>query len=67
MARKALSREKKLDRYIDSDERVDKPQAGWQMNLAMSLEFAGETRHLGQDVLALSDLAVGYAGLSAPA
>src|SRR5688572_2233600 len=33
VAKKALSREKKLDRYIESDERVDKPKPSWQMKL----------------------------------
>ena len=31
--RKALSREKKLDRYVESAERVEKPARSWQMNL----------------------------------
>jgi ATP-binding cassette, subfamily F, member 3 len=55
VAKKALSREKKLDRYLDSDERVEKPKDSWQMKL----EF-GETAHSGRDVLVLEDLAVGY-------
>lgn len=54
--RKALSREKKLDRYIASDERVEKPARSWQMNL--DLENAP---HLGRDVLTLENLDVGYA------
>jgi ATP-binding cassette subfamily F protein 3 len=62
VARKALSREKKLDRYLAADERVEKPLAGWQMNLQASLDAAGNPQHLGQDVLSLSDLDVGYAG-----
>ena len=33
VARKAKSREKKLDRYRESDERVEKPKAGWQIKL----------------------------------
>lgn len=63
VARKAKSREKKLDRYLESDERVEKPLAGWQMNLSASLEISDAPRqHLGQDVLTLNELAVGYAG-----
>jgi ATP-binding cassette subfamily F protein 3 len=62
VARKALSREKKLDRYLAADERVEKPLAGWQMNLQASLDAAGNPQHLGQDVLSLSNLDVGYAG-----
>jgi ATP-binding cassette, subfamily F, member 3 len=29
VARKASAREKKLERYIESDERVDKPKQRW--------------------------------------
>ncbi|MGW8250022.1 MAG: ribosomal protection-like ABC-F family protein [Anaerolineales bacterium] len=57
VARKAKSRQKKLDRYLDSDKRVEKPKPGWQMKL----EF-DEQMHTGQDVLALRDLAIGYPG-----
>jgi ATP-binding cassette subfamily F protein 3 len=53
--RKAKSREKKLDRYLTSDERVDKPTQGWQMNLAFN-----EPEHIGKDVLRTENLAVGY-------
>ncbi len=55
VAHKAASREKKLDRYLASDERVDKPKQGWQMKL----EFGGAPVS-GQDVLELQDLSVGY-------
>jgi ATP-binding cassette, subfamily F, member 3 len=58
VAKKALSREKKLARYQESDERVEKPKESWQMKL----EF-GETPHSGRDVLLLDDLAVGYGNL----
>jgi len=57
VARKAKSRQKKLDRYLDSDDRVEKPKAGWQIKL----EFINTT-HLGRDVLAIENLAVGYPG-----
>jgi ATP-binding cassette subfamily F protein 3 len=53
--RKAKSREKKLDRYLTSDERVDKPKQGWQMKLAFN-----EPEHIGKDVLRTENLAVGY-------
>lgn len=56
VAKKAKSREKKLERYMDSDERVEKPTRSWQMKL----DFV-ETGHIGRDVLRLEDLAVGYA------
>ncbi|MDX1664404.1 MAG: ABC-F family ATP-binding cassette domain-containing protein [Candidatus Promineifilaceae bacterium] len=55
VARKAAAREKKLERYLESDERVEKPARSWQMKL----DFV-EPAHVGQDVLALEDLAVGY-------
>jgi ATP-binding cassette subfamily F protein 3 len=55
VATKARSREKKLARYLKSDERVEKPRSGWQMKL----EF-GQAPVSGQDVLRLEDLAVGY-------
>lgn len=57
VANKAKSREKKLDRYLDSDERVEKPLRSWQMKLNLD-----EAPHLGKDVLFLEELAVGYPG-----
>lgn len=57
VAKKALSREKKLDRYLASDDRVDKPLLSWQMKL----EFA-DAPATGQDVLLLENLAAGYDG-----
>jgi ATP-binding cassette subfamily F protein 3 len=55
VARKAKSREKKLERYLESPERVEKPTRHWQVKLAFD---AGE--HVGQDALLAEDLAVGY-------
>jgi ATP-binding cassette subfamily F protein 3 len=55
VARKAKSREKKLDRYVESEDRVEKPPLVWQMKL----EF-DDGAHIGRDVLRLVDLAVGY-------
>ncbi len=57
VAKKAKSREKKLERFMESDERVEKPKESWQMKL----EF-GEPVHVGQGVLKLEELAVGYPG-----
>jgi ATP-binding cassette, subfamily F, member 3 len=57
VAKKALSREKKLDRYLNSDERVEKPKAGWQMNLNFS-----PGQESGKDVLLLEGLSIGYPG-----
>lgn len=55
VAAKAKSREKKLERYLSSEERIKKPKAGWQLKL----EF-DEVNHLGRQVLTLVNLAVGY-------
>lgn len=58
VAQKAASREKKLERYLADEDRVEKPKQGWQMKL----DFLPPV-HLGRDVLTLDNLAVGYAGL----
>ena len=57
VARKALSREKKLERYLESDERVEKPRPSWQLKL----DFQAPA-HLSRQVLQTWDLAVGYPG-----
>ncbi len=54
VAQKAASRQKKLDRYLESSERVDKPKLGWRMKLDLRAPSSG------QDVLALEGLSVGY-------
>lgn len=59
VARKAKSREKRLGRYLDSDERVEKPKQSWQMKL----EFENLPES-GKDVLRLDNLSVGYTGSS---
>ncbi len=55
VAKKAKAREKKLDRYLKSEGRLDKPRQSWQMKL----DF-GEAPASGKDVLALEGLSVGY-------
>ncbi|MFC1923019.1 ribosomal protection-like ABC-F family protein [Chloroflexota bacterium] len=55
VARKAKSRQKKLDRFLKSDEHVEKPKQSWQMKL----EFQPND-HQSQDVLRLVNLSVGY-------
>src|SRR5512139_1347850 len=55
VAKKAKSREKKLDRYLESDERVEKPKQGWQMKV----DF-GDLPESGKDVLRLDKVSVGY-------
>ncbi len=62
VARKALSREKKLDRYLESDERVEKVRESWQMKSDFFTAQFGAPPRLGQDVLMLEELAVGYPG-----
>ncbi len=56
VAKKASSRTKKLDRYLDSEERVEKPKTHWQIKL----DF-GEPTSRGKQVLKFDQLAVGYA------
>jgi len=55
VARKALSREKKLDRYLAADERVEKPKADWQMKLAFE-----QHNPSGRDVLVIENASIGY-------
>lgn len=57
VARKAKSREKKLDRFLESSDRVEKPKESWQMKL----EFNAPDHKSGH-VLTLEKLAVGYPG-----
>lgn len=57
VARKAASREKKLDRYLSADDRVEKPDRSWQMKL--DFQEMGTT-HIGRDVASLDNLSVGY-------
>jgi ATP-binding cassette subfamily F protein 3 len=57
VAKKAKSRERKLDRYLDSHDRVDKPRQSHDIRLDFS-----ETEHLGRSVVTVSDLCVGYDG-----
>jgi ATP-binding cassette subfamily F protein 3 len=55
VAAKAKSREKKLSRYLEADERVEKPKPSWQMKL----EF-NSPEELSRNVLVTEDLSVGY-------
>ncbi|MFN8414061.1 MAG: ABC-F family ATP-binding cassette domain-containing protein [Anaerolineales bacterium] len=55
VAVKAKSREKKLNRYINSEERVDKPNQGWKMKLDL-----GVPEHQSKDVLVTDSLSIGY-------
>ncbi|MFZ6028433.1 MAG: ribosomal protection-like ABC-F family protein [Chloroflexota bacterium] len=55
VAAKAKGREKKLERYLESGEIVERPQSAWQMKL----EFQAPG-HRSQEVLVLEGLTVGY-------
>ena len=55
VAKKAKSREKKLERYLASGERIDKPKLSWQMKVDFH-----QTPVSGRDVLHLENLSVGY-------
>jgi ATP-binding cassette subfamily F protein 3 len=57
VAKKAKAREKKLSRYLESDERIEKPRQARQLKL----DFGMQT-HLGQDVLHLEQVSLGYPG-----
>ena len=53
-----VTREKKLDRYLESDERVEKPKQAWQMKV----DF-GDLPESGKDVLRLDKVSAGYGEL----
>ena len=55
VARKAKSREKRLERFLSAPDRLEKPKQGWQLKVAFD-----QAAHLGRDVLLLDDVAVGY-------
>lgn len=57
VAKKAKSREKKLKRFLDSDDRVEKPEQSWQMKL----EF-DDSSIQSQKVISLEDVSIGYQG-----
>ncbi len=57
VARKARAREKKLDRYLESDERVEKPRDARRI----LVEF-DQVPHLGRSVIQMEHLQVGFAG-----
>jgi ATP-binding cassette subfamily F protein 3 len=58
VAKKAKAREKKLERYIESDARVERPKLDWEMKIDFK-----ETEETGRDVLVLEHLTAGYPGL----
>lgn len=58
VAAKAKSRERKLERYLESGERVEKPRLVWEMKL----NFTG-TPESGKDVIVFEHAEIGYPGL----
>jgi ATP-binding cassette subfamily F protein 3 len=57
VAKKAKAREKKLERFLESDERVERPRSSWQMKL----DF-GQNVSQSKDVLTTENLSIGYPG-----
>jgi len=55
VARKALSREKKLNRLLESEDLVERPRPSWQIKL----DFAAPG-HVSRDVLVAENLSIGY-------
>ena len=55
VAKKAKSREKKLERFVEDEERVERPQSEWQIHIQFR-----ETPHLGKMVLQTEGLCLGY-------
>lgn len=55
VAVKAKSREKKLNRYIESDERVERPNIGWKLKLDL-----GKPDHQSKEALVTEFLSIGY-------
>jgi ATP-binding cassette subfamily F protein 3 len=55
VAKKAKSRERKLDRYLESDERVEKPKSRWNLKLDFGPPPPG-----GRAVLRVEDVAFSY-------
>ena len=60
VAVKALAREKKLERFLESDEIVEKPKPSWQLKL----DFAAP-EHQSRDILVAEGLSIGYPGHAA--
>ena len=57
IARKAVIQQRRLERLLDSEERIDKPGRTWQMKL----EFV-DTPPSGRDVLHLEGVSMGFDG-----
>jgi ATP-binding cassette subfamily F protein 3 len=57
LARRAVVQKRRLERLLESEERLEKPKPTWQMKLAFS-----DTPVSGKDALLLEDVAMGYDG-----
>jgi ATP-binding cassette subfamily F protein 3 len=57
LARRAVVQRRRLERLLESEERVEKPRPMWKMKLAFD-----DTPDSGRDVLLLRDLAMGHGG-----
>ncbi|MBN1304950.1 MAG: ABC-F family ATP-binding cassette domain-containing protein [Anaerolineales bacterium] len=57
VAKKARSREKKLERYIASDQHVERPREVWQMKLAFAVDAVQS-----KDIWTAENLSIGYPG-----
>jgi hypothetical protein len=55
VAKKALSREKKLESFIESDQLIARPRPSWQIKLDLAAP-----EHLSRDILITKDLSIGY-------
>jgi ATP-binding cassette subfamily F protein 3 len=55
VAKKAKSRERKLEHYLEADERVEKPQSSWSLKLSFA-----QPAHRSHSVIHAEKLSVGY-------
>ena len=56
-AKKAKAREKKLERFLEADNRVERPRSSWQIKLEFSTPG-----HLSREMLVAENLSIGYPG-----
>jgi len=56
VAKKGTAKKKRLERYLESSERIEKPMDKWRINI----NFA-EPEHQSQQILTVEDLTFGYA------
>jgi ATP-binding cassette subfamily F protein 3 len=55
LMQKAKAKETRLNRYLDSDERVEKPAQTWDVNMAFM-----HVDHISGDAIRLEDVSIGY-------